>query len=102
MTRFVQENLGNAELNVDDLARHAKISRTLLYKRLKDTVNLSASEFIAKIRVEYAMDKLSNTNQTVSEIAWMTGFSSPSYFIKTFKRHCGMTPKEFRMSGSAK
>lgn len=47
-------------------------------------------------RVEYAKELLSYSQQSVSEIAYQLGYSSPSHLTSQFKQQTGMSPKEFR------
>lgn len=96
LTQYVLDNIQNTDLNVDNLAEHANISRTQLYNRLKKLLNLSATEFVNKIKIDVAKHKIIETNLTFSEISWQLGFSNPSYFSKTFKRFCGVSPIDFK------
>ena len=96
MTQFVIEHIENPELSVDQLTTHMNISRTQLYNKLKKLLNLSATEFINKIKIDVAKVKIIKTNLTIAEISWQLGFNNPSYFSKTFKRFCGVTPNEFK------
>ena len=95
LTQFVIEHIEDPELSVDQLTTHMNISRTQLYNKLKKLLNLSATEFINKIKIDVAKVKIIKTNLTIAEISWQLGFNNPSYFSKTFKRFCGVTPNEF-------
>lgn len=96
LTQFVIEHIEEPELSVDQLTTHMNISRTQLYNKLKKLLNLSATEFINKIKIDVAKVKIIKTNLTIAEISWQLGFNNPSYFSKTFKRFCGVTPNEFK------
>ena len=96
LTQFVIEHIEDPELSVDQLTTHMNISRTQLYNKLKKLLNLSATEFINKIKIDVAKVKIIKTNLTIAEISWQLGFNNPSYFSKTFKRFCGVTPNEFK------
>jgi DNA-binding response OmpR family regulator/nitrogen-specific signal transduction histidine kinase len=96
LTQFVIEHIEEPELSVDQLTAHMNISRTQLYNKLKKLLNLSATEFINKIKIDVAKVKIIKTNLTIAEISWQLGFNNPSYFSKTFKRFCGVTPNEFK------
>ena len=98
LTQFVIEHIEEPELSVDQLTAHMNISRTQLYNKLKKLLNLSATEFINKIKIDVAKVKIIKTNLTIAEISWQLGFNNPSYFSKTFKRFCGVTPNEFKNS----
>ncbi len=98
LTDYIIDNIQDANLDVDSLAGFMGISRTHLYYKLRSYVNLSATEFITKIRLSKAEEMLSNTTLRISEISWKVGFSSPGYFSKVFKQHYGKTPNEFRLN----
>lgn len=98
LTDYIIDNIQDANLDVDSLAGFMGISRTQLYYKLRSYVNLSATEFITKIRLSKAEEMLSSTTLRISEISWKVGFSSPGYFSKVFKQHYGKTPNEFRLN----
>ena len=60
--------------------------------------NLSFGEYIRKLRIEKAIDLLNNTNQSLSEIAYLTGFSDQSHFTRIFKKHTGKSPSGYKKS----
>lgn len=60
--------------------------------------NLSYGEYIRKLRIEKATELLHNTNHSLSEIAYLTGFSDQSHFTRIFKKHTGKNPSDYRKS----
>ncbi|MFR9496662.1 MAG: response regulator [Rikenellaceae bacterium] len=96
LSSFVVQNISDQTLNVEMLANYANMSKTLLYNKLKSAVNLSAMEFINSIRMNIAKEKIITTDLSIAEIAWQTGFNTPSYFSRAFKRHFGTAPNELR------
>lgn len=52
--------------------------------------------YIESVRLKHAKELLATTQKPVYEIAQLCGFSEPSYFVKFFSRHVGMTPKHYR------
>lgn len=93
---FVTQNLSNSDLSVDDLSKEVGISRSGLYRRFSDVTGQKPTEFIRSIRLKHAAEMLHSTDKSVSEIAYMCGFSSPSYFNRRFKEMFGMAPSEYR------
>ncbi len=57
--------------------------------------NLSFGEYIRKLRIEKAMELL-HTSHSLSEIAYLTGFSDQSHFTRIFRKHTGKNPSEYR------
>lgn len=94
LTEIIQANISNERFGVSDLADSIGMSRSNLLRKVKKETGLSVSVFIRQIRLEYSLDLLNDKNLTVSEVAYMVGFNSPSYFIKCFHEHYGFPPGE--------
>jgi ligand-binding sensor domain-containing protein/signal transduction histidine kinase/DNA-binding response OmpR family regulator len=92
---IVERNLNNADFDVDKFASEMNLTRTTLYRKIKALTDLSASEFVTNIRLKKAANMLSNSQLTVSEIAYQTGFSSLSYFGMCFKKNYHLSPTAF-------
>ncbi len=92
---YVEEHISNSELNVDEIADHLKLSRSQLYRKIKSLTNYSPNELIRIIRLKYAKQLLNSKVRSISEVAYISGFSSPSYFTKCFKDIYGESPKEY-------
>lgn len=58
--------------------------------------DLNFGEYIRKIRIEKAIDLIENSNYSLTEIAYLTGFSDQSHFTRIFKQHTGKNPSSFR------
>jgi AraC-like DNA-binding protein len=59
--------------------------------------NLSYGEYIRKLRIEKSIELL-HTDQSLSEIAYLTGFSDQSHFTRIFKKYTGKNPSDYRKS----
>ncbi|MDO6801318.1 two-component regulator propeller domain-containing protein [Wenyingzhuangia sp. 1_MG-2023] len=91
----VEKNMMNTEFSVEMLVKEMNVSRSNLYLKLKEITGLSSSEFIRSIRLKRAVQLLKKSDLSVKEIMYMTGFNSPSYFAKCFKKQFNMTPSEY-------
>lgn len=58
--------------------------------------NLSFGEYIRKLRIEKAVGYIENAEYSLSEIAYLTGFSDQSHFTRIFKLETGFTPANFK------
>lgn len=96
LTEITEENLTNEHFNVDDLASAMNMSHTKLYRKLKSLSHHTISQFIREIRLRKAHEILLNEDVTASEIAYRTGFGSPTYFNKCFHEYYGYSPLEFK------
>lgn len=93
---YINENISDENLNVENLAEKMLLSRSKLYRKIKALTGYTANEFIRKIRLGKAKKLLENSEYSISEICYKVGFSSPSYFSKCFKDYFGKLPKEMR------
>tara|TARA_R110002074_G_scaffold122612_9_gene257402 strand:- start:30476 stop:33073 length:2598 start_codon:yes stop_codon:yes gene_type:complete len=98
LNSLINENLGNSDYSVENLAENLTISRVQLYRKVKAMMGMSISDYIANIRLEKAKLMLETGSLTVAEIAYTSGFSSPNYFSTAFKNKYGTPPAAFRKS----
>jgi YesN/AraC family two-component response regulator len=96
---ILEENISDADFNVNKLAGHLNISTTQLYRRIKELTGYSPVELIRVIKLQKAYTLLSKRDNTVKEVCYLTGFNNLSYFIKCFREHFGITPANFRDNG---
>ena len=93
---LVEQHLEDGEYGVEQLAQDLCMERTGLYKKLTALTDTTPVAFIRSIRLRRAAALLQEGKLTVNEIAERTGFSSPSYFTKCFKKEFGVLPSEYR------
>jgi signal transduction histidine kinase/DNA-binding response OmpR family regulator len=92
---IVEENFGNVNFSVDELAENLSISRGYLYKKLTKITGKTPIEFIRIMRIKRAQQLLQESQMSISEIAYMLGYNSPKIFTKHFKEGYKMTPSEY-------
>lgn len=93
---YINNNLSDESLNVEQLADELFLSRSQLYRKIKALTGYTANEFLRKIRLEKAKEMIENGHESISEVGFKVGFSSPSYFTKCFKSHFGILPTEIK------
>ena len=81
---------------MDEVAKHAGISRSLLEKRFRKYVGKSPQVEIRLSQVYRIKQLLTDTDYSLAQIAEMTGFEHPEYMSVVFKRLTEMTPSKFR------
>ncbi len=91
---LLEERLGDSTLSVEALGEELGVSRVQLYRRIKNATQCTPVELLKMARLKRASELLSTTSLTVSEVAYRTGFTSPSYFAKCYKAEFGMSPTE--------
>jgi AraC-like DNA-binding protein len=88
----IEKNLTNENFGVTELAEVMNMSRSNLLRKVKKETSVSVSVFIRNVRLNNAKNLLVNDALTVSEISYMVGFKSTSYFTKCFREFYGYTP----------
>src|SRR5690606_28580758 len=88
----VDANFEDEGNGVDEMAKKMALSRSQLHRKLQALTNESCSQFIRTYRLQRAMALLKKRHASISEIAFMVGFASPSYFNRCFLKHYGRTP----------
>jgi signal transduction histidine kinase/ligand-binding sensor domain-containing protein/DNA-binding response OmpR family regulator len=93
--KTLNENISEPDFGVEELGREVGLSRTHLYRKIKELTGMSAIEFIRNKRLQMAAGLLLQNKLYVSEIAYMCGFKELSWFRKIFKEVYGMAPLEY-------
>lgn len=92
---FIEQNLSEPELNVEQLASSVNLSRIQVYRKIKALTGQPPVEFIRTVRLKKAANLILERKLTYAEIAYETGFATPSYFTRCFREHFGKTPSEY-------
>ena len=92
---YIETNLHNSQLSVEDLSKHMAMSRVSLYKKCLKVTGKTPVDFIRSVKLEKAAVLLEKSNKTISEICYMVGFSTPNYFAKSFKAKYNVLPSEY-------
>jgi AraC-like DNA-binding protein len=95
VTRYIEENLDNEKLSVEDLSQHLFMSRATLYNRIVELTGETPVEFIRSIKLNKAVHLLENSDMKVTQICYAVGFATPNYFSKVFKAKFNMLPSEY-------
>ncbi len=90
----INDNLEDSYYGVTTLCKDIGVSERKLQRKLKLMINKSPNQLILSIRLNKAKELLKYKQSTISEIAFQTGFSSPSYFSKCFKREFAISPSD--------
>ena len=93
---LVESRLDDEMLSIEEIADAVALSRSQLHRKVKALTDQSPSVFVRSFRLKRAKDLLEQQAGGVAEIAYMTGFSSPTYFSRSFKEQFGMTPGEVK------
>jgi len=95
VVHYVESNLTNSQLSVEDLSRHIGMSRGSLYNKILEISGESPVEFIRSVKLDRAAILLEKSDMKISQISYAVGFSTPNYFARAFKTRFNMLPSEF-------
>ena len=95
---FMDKNIENCDLTVDEMVAEMAMGRTVFFNKLKNLTGLAPIEFIRELRIKRAAQLLRSGDYNVSQITYMVGMSDSRYFSKCFKKVFGMTPSEYKKS----
>lgn len=93
---YVLAHLGE-ELTRENIAAQVNLSPDYMAKVFKTEMDMTLSQYIIDERMEKAVLLMRTTRLNVSRIAMEVGYGNFSYFTKLFKKHTGVTPREYRL-----
>ncbi|KFF06388.1 hybrid sensor histidine kinase/response regulator transcription factor [Flavobacterium reichenbachii] len=96
---IIDQNMADTNLSVDSLADILHMSRSTLYRKIKDISNLSPNELINNARLKKAASLLLSGKYKVYEISEIVGYNSQSSFSRNFQKSFSMSPSEFINNG---
>ena len=99
---WLEDNIENSDLTIDQLASHVGLGRTTMYNKIKSLTGKSPVELIKEYRLTKSKLFLKTGQFSVSEVAYKTGFSDPGYFSRCFREQYGMSPAEYLRSHNLK
>ena len=90
-------NISNAEYNIKESAVKSGFSYSYLKSCFKKDVGETPLEFLTNIRINHAKKLLLQTPfYSISEVAYLCGFNDPLYFSRCFRKHTGVSPREYK------
>lgn len=93
---YIEVNFADQNLTVEKLSEEFGLSRVQLFRKTKALLGDSPNDFIQASRLKNAAQLLRESQLSISEIAYQTGYSSPGYFATAFKGRFGCSPSEWR------
>jgi signal transduction histidine kinase/ligand-binding sensor domain-containing protein/DNA-binding response OmpR family regulator len=93
----LNKNIEKSDLNVEHLADDMHLSRSQLYRKIKAMTGLTPNELIRRVRLEKAKLLIESGCESIGEVCFKVGFSSPSYFSRCFKSEFGILPTELKI-----
>ena len=92
---YIQDHISETELTIDRLADAMAVSRATLTRKVKANTGTTVNEYVRVCRLKKAVELLAENNYRINEVAYLVGYSSPSYFTLSFQKQFGKLPSEF-------
>ncbi|MFA0964385.1 ATP-binding protein [Roseivirga sp. BDSF3-8] len=96
MDRLIHHYIEDPQLSTQTLVQEMGISKSQLYRKLKALTGMSVNHYIRSLRLQKSCQLLIHQPLSLKEITFTCGFSSQSYFTRSFKEAYGCTPGEYR------
>ena len=93
---FIENNY-EQKLNIESIAERVHLNGRSFLRRFKKATSNTPLEYIQRVRIEAAKKKLESTTDTITEVMYGIGYMDEKAFRGTFKKHSGMSPKEYQM-----
>jgi transcriptional regulator GlxA family with amidase domain len=95
VVELIQVNL-TSKINLKVVAETVGLSMTSLYRLFKKEIGISPVEYIILERIKLAKQLLQDQSMYVKNVSYEAGFEDANYFIRAFKLHEGITPKQYQ------
>jgi AraC family transcriptional regulator len=92
---FVRDRFQES-ISLAAVAEFADVHPVSLARAFRRTYHCTVGDYVRKLRIEFACQKLTASDESLVEIAFSAGFSEQSHLCRTFKRLTGLTPSEYR------
>jgi len=96
VSSIVLKNISDENFGVRELSSLLGLSPSQTLRKIKAVTDKSVSQYIREIRLEKAAKLLEETSQSIAEVSCQVGFSSASYFNKSFRKYYNVTPGEYK------
>jgi DNA-binding response OmpR family regulator len=95
LNAYIDKNIQETELSIESVAEELGLSRGHFHKKMKALTDASPSEYIRTIRLKKAAELLRLRKYSIEEVSYEVGFSSPSYFSRSFNNFYGVSPSKY-------
>jgi len=91
---FTEKEWQNEKIKVEDFEKNIGISKSKLYREMIRLTGKSPNMFLLHFRLRKSLQLLLKQKGNISEVAFDSGFNSPSYYARCFRKKYGISPSE--------
>ena len=95
LSKIVNENFTRSDFTTEDLFTTLGFSKSQASRKIKALTGMAPNQLIQEARLLGALSSMLQSNKTIAEIGYESGFNSPTYFTRVFKKRFGISPTEF-------
>lgn len=95
LSALIEDRLNDPGFSIEELSKNLGMSRSSLYNKLFELTGQPPVDYVRTIKLQKAASLLEQSQYTIREIAFMTGFATPGYFSKLFKEKYNLSPSDF-------
>lgn len=95
LSRILRDNFTRSDFKTEDLFTELGFSKSQASRKIKSLTSMSPNQLIQESRLLASVNTMTKSNKTVSEIGYESGFNSPTYFTRVFKKRFGISPTDF-------
>jgi AraC-like DNA-binding protein len=92
LDKVLMKNLNNSAFNSDALSKQLGLSRTQAHRKITSLFGVPPNKLLSELRLVHAVRALKKRDKTVSEVAYDSGFNSPTYFTRVFRNRFDVLP----------
>ena len=93
---FIAEHYGDSNVTLHDVADHVALSNNHFCTVFSQEMGVTFTEYLTGVRMSKAKEMLTSTAMRTSDVAYAVGYNDPHYFSYLFKKHTGLSPRDFR------
>ena len=96
ITDVIERTYTDQDFSIGKIAESMFYTTSYISRIFKEVTNTSPMEYVTRLRMLRAKDLLRSGTYSISQIAYLTGYNSPFYFSKEFKKYYGFPPSRFK------
>ncbi len=93
--KYIDDNFSDSNLTLNLISKKFAYNKKYLSTSFKKNFKVGITEYVNTLRINHACVLMEQNYTSVSDIAYLCGFSDPFYFSKLFKANMKVSPKEF-------
>ena len=98
LSNVVNQHLPDTNFNSEELISIIGLSKSQASRKIKALTGMTPNNLIQETRLQKALNNMTDSTKTISEVAYASGFNSPTYFTRVFKKRFGIAPTAFTKS----